>query len=278
MACARHLSSERARCPRLVPDHAIRSLTRPRCRVRVITYLDMAVVGLGAAGLALGLLHVGRPHLIRRTVEVAGVGLATLRDPRAIAAMLSRRQRAPTMAGTAAGSLSPSSATAAPPMREFVLPHPRWAALPRPDAPEQWSASSGAGRPLRVLGTGSGQPAADDVPAVMAALRPTPQPPAEAVSTPERRISEARHRQALADIERRASPDAGCSARPDIRCQAAVDIGPQEFRNSHDQRAGRRLMARRAARPGSSGRALRRRRQRRRGPTRRVRRKAGAEG
>ena len=155
--------------------------------LRVITYLDMAVVGLAAAGLALGLLHVGRPHLIPRTVRVAGNGLATLRDPRAIAAMVSRRQRAPTITGTSAAGLSPSSATAAPPIREFVLPHPRWSSLPSPDALAERSASSGTGPPLRALGTGPGQPAADDVAAVMAVLRPTHQPPPEAASTPEPR-------------------------------------------------------------------------------------------
>lgn len=46
--------------------------------LRVISYLDMAAVLFAAAGLAFGLLHLGRPHLLPKAVGVAGGGVAVL--------------------------------------------------------------------------------------------------------------------------------------------------------------------------------------------------------
>ncbi len=67
-------------------------------KLRVITYLDMAVVILAGLGLAVGLLHVGRPHLIPRAAGMARGGVAMLRDPHAVAELLSRGQPEPATA------------------------------------------------------------------------------------------------------------------------------------------------------------------------------------
>jgi hypothetical protein len=60
-------------------------------RVRVITYLDVAVVLLLGISVALGLLHIGRPHLAPAAMAGAKGVVGVARSPRTIGAFLARR-------------------------------------------------------------------------------------------------------------------------------------------------------------------------------------------
>ena len=62
--------------------------------LRVVTYIDMAVAFLVAAGLGFGLLHIGRPHLIPGTVRRAGRGAQVIvASPFRLAASVTRPRR-----------------------------------------------------------------------------------------------------------------------------------------------------------------------------------------
>ena len=109
-------------------------------RLRVITYVDMAVVVLVGMGIALGLLHLGRPHLALAAMAGAKGAVGVARNPRTIGALLAR-PRAPTAPAT---EMSPAVATPG----EFVLPPVR-AERSSPVPPEAHFAAPPQPTPLR---------------------------------------------------------------------------------------------------------------------------------
>ena len=153
-------------------------------RVRVVTYVDVAVVVLLGLSAALGLLHVGRPHLAPAAVAGAKVFASAVRSPKTIGAFVARR-RAAARSRLAQPVAVPETAPAAVMTREFVLPpvrtgHLLTAVKVEPVSAHQRATPSPGAVPLaQIMGTSLGK----SFPAAGGEAAP-PHPPPLAIVAP----------------------------------------------------------------------------------------------